>query len=204
MALSNFQSTMFLKLLWKKKLLITSGTLIPLLLLTASYAVKVWVEVPSEKEIIFSMAYNLKLGFKVENGKVTLRDKIYNPRVNIKELPINVGEHAVLKEDHRFYEHFGFDWRSLARVFSGGTSTITQQVAKYLFLETASTSTPIANKLHRKFIETVIAIRLETILNKDEILDIYLNNAFFGNGAFGIEAAARTYFQKRAKDLSIG
>lgn len=108
-------------------------------------------------------------------------------------------------EDQRFYRHRGLDlWRiagSLwANIWSGrieqGGSTITQQLAKLSFLTPDKT-------LRRKLKEAYLAIRLEQIYSKEEILEIYLNKVYFGDGLHGVEAAARGYFGKSAADLTV-
>ncbi|MEG6523455.1 transglycosylase domain-containing protein [Desulfotomaculum sp. 1211_IL3151] len=109
-------------------------------------------------------------------------------------------------EDYRFYQHVGIDFRGLARaafinlrnlsIVEGG-STITQQLAKNLYLGPERT-------LGRKIKELYYTVQLERTYTKDEILTLYLNNVYFGQGAYGIEAAAQTYFDKHAKDLTLG
>ena len=108
-------------------------------------------------------------------------------------------------EDRRFQSHFGIDPVGLARamatnVMAGrlvqGGSTITQQLAKNLFLE------PHRN-LERKVQEAVLALWLERKFSKDEILELYLNRVYFGSGAYGVDAAARRYFNKSARDVNL-
>ncbi len=108
-------------------------------------------------------------------------------------------------EDDQFYSHFGFDIGGIGKAvlyeFFGigprrGGSTITQQLAKQVFLSSE-------RKFIRKFKELLIAIKLEWHYTKDEILELYLNKISYGNNAYGIEAAARTYFGKSARDLTI-
>lgn len=124
--------------------------------------------------------------------------------VEVKDLPPDL-IHAVLAiEDRRFYSHFGIDPIGIARAIVTnvtsknvhGGSTITQQLAKNLFL------TP-ERKLKRKIQEAILAVWLETQLTKDEILSAYLNRVYLGGGAYGVEAASRIYFGKSAKDLSL-
>lgn len=112
---------------------------------------------------------------------------------------------AIAIEDRRFRQHFGIDPLGLARamitnLFEGavvqGGSTITQQLAKNLFLEPDRT-------IGRKIQEAVLALWLETKYSKDEILEIYLNRVYFGSGAFGVDAASRRYFGKPARDVSL-
>lgn len=109
-------------------------------------------------------------------------------------------------EDIRFYKHSGIDFRSILRalvqdikaggIVQGG-STITQQLAKMLFLKPE-------RSLTRKIKEAVLSIQIEKRFTKDEILGLYLNQTYFGTRAFGIEAAAQTYFGKSVNELSIG
>lgn len=108
-------------------------------------------------------------------------------------------------EDRRFYRHHGFDPAGLARAllnnirggraYQGG-STITQQLAKNLFLSHKRT-------LERKFKEALYTIHLERRYSKEELLEMYLNTIYYGHAAYGIEAAAQTYFDKSAGDLSL-
>ncbi len=112
---------------------------------------------------------------------------------------------VVAIEDRRFHAHFGIDPLGLARAMftnaiSGrlvqGGSTLSQQLAKNLFLEPDRT-------LGRKVQEAVLAIWLERRFSKDEILELYLNRVYFGSGAYGVDAAARRYFNKSARDLNL-
>ncbi len=125
--------------------------------------------------------------------------------VNVKELPPHVGNAILAIEDRRFYYHFGIDPLGIIRAFGvnilhggfvQGGSTITQQLAKNLFLSRERT-------LKRKVQEAMLAIWLETKLSKDEILSAYLNRVYLGSGAYGIDAAARVYFNKPAKELTV-
>ncbi len=108
-------------------------------------------------------------------------------------------------EDRRYKLHFGFDPIGFTRamvtnVVAGrlvqGGSTLTQQLAKNLFLEPERT-------LERKVQELILAIWLETQYTKDEILEIYLNRVYFGSGAYGVDAASRRYFSKSARDVNL-
>ena len=130
---------------------------------------------------------------------------LYGVAVQLRELPPHL-PHAVLAvEDRRFYEHSGVDPIGLARaawdnlwagsVRSGG-STITQQLAKNLFLSPERT-------VRRKVQEALLAFWLEQRFSKDQILTIYMNRVYFGQGAYGVDAAARRYFRKPARDVSV-
>lgn len=126
-------------------------------------------------------------------------------------LPIDLMPRAVVSavlatEDRRFFEHWGVDPYGLSRAFfanmraghfAQGGSTLTQQLAKNLFLSPE-------RSLGRKVEELVLAFWLELRLSKREILELYLNRVYFGGGAYGIEAAAQRYFDKSARQLTIG
>ncbi len=125
--------------------------------------------------------------------------------VPIKELPPYLPRAFIAIEDRRFYLHHGIDPLGLARAaftnvqrrgVSQGGSTITQQLAKNLFLTQERT-------LWRKMQELVFALWLERKLGKTEILELYLNRVYFGSGAYGVEAAAQRYFGKSARQVSI-
>lgn len=125
--------------------------------------------------------------------------------VDADELPEHVRNAVVAIEDHRFYEHNGFDVKGIVRVFfknllagriTGGGSTITQQLAKNALLSPEQT-------YRRKAEELFLAVELEKTYKKDEILQMYLNQSYFGSGAWGIGQASKKYFNKELKDLTI-
>ncbi|MBH0330689.1 carboxypeptidase [Brevibacillus brevis] len=108
-------------------------------------------------------------------------------------------------EDRSFREHFGFDWKRLAMAayvdvvnmdMRQGASTITQQLARNLYLSLDKT-------WERKIKEALLAIQLELNYSKDEILEMYVNQIYYGHSAYGVQAAAQTYFGKDAKDLTV-
>lgn len=125
--------------------------------------------------------------------------------VPLAQIPKTLRDAIVAVEDSRFYSHFGLDPMGVARaiyqnfrqgrIVEGG-STITQQLAKVLFL------TP-DKSLDRKLKEVFLALQLERRYSKDRILEMYLNQVYFGHGAYGVEAAARTYFGKPVTELSL-
>ena len=113
---------------------------------------------------------------------------------------------TVATEDERFYEHGGVDLLGIARAVmvqltggSEGASTITQQLVRNTILSEEQ----FDKTLERKVREAYIAIQMEKIYSKDEILLMYLNTIYYGHGAYGIEAAAETYYSKSAKDLTL-
>ncbi len=125
--------------------------------------------------------------------------------VSIKELPPYLPRAFVAIEDRRFYQHFGVDPVGILRAIgqnvtrrgvAQGGSTLTQQLAKNLFL------TP-ERSASRKIQEAILALWLEHKYTKDEILELYLNRVYFGAGAYGVEAAAQRYFGKPAKEVSL-
>jgi len=121
------------------------------------------------------------------------------------DIPRDLRDAVVAIEDVRFYKHFGIDPVAIARavvrnirageIVEGG-STITQQLAKNLFLSAQRT-------FSRKFWEAILTLRLEMKFSKDTILEMYLNQIYFGEGVYGIEEAAKTYFGKSADDLTL-
>lgn len=124
--------------------------------------------------------------------------------VNLKDLPPYVAQATIAIEDKDFYHHFGFDPQGMIRaVYSTifkrkleGGSTITQQLVKTALLSPERT---ITRKVH----EFYLALVIEAIYSKDKILEFYLNQVPYGRTAYGIEAAAQTYFGKNAKDLNL-
>lgn len=131
---------------------------------------------------------------------------LYGEHQPLRALPEHLPHALLATEDRRFYDHFGIDPIGLARatfaniqagrVVQGG-STLTQQLAKNVFLERDRT-------LKRKVQELILALRLERRFTKDQILEMYLNRVYFGAGAYGVEAAAQRYFDKPASALSLG
>ena len=125
--------------------------------------------------------------------------------VSLNDVPEHVRLAFLAAEDDSFYSHQGIDPIAMFRAFlrnleagkiKEGASTITQQLVKVLLLDES-------REYERKLKELILAYRLEKYLTKDEILTIYLNHIYLGNGAYGVEAAARTYFGKHVGDLTI-
>lgn len=141
-----------------------------------------------------------------EDGTVlSEQGAFFGDQVRVSELPDYVPNALIAIEDHRFRSHFGVDPVSLmraayqnftaGRVVQGG-STITQQLAKNLFLKPERTYS-------RKAQELVLALWLETKFSKDDILQLYLNRVYYGSGATGIEKAAQVFYHKSATDLNL-
>lgn len=142
-----------------------------------------------------------------KNGKLlanTFKDE-NREYVNYDDIPARVVESLIAIEDTQFFEHYGINLDAISRAiikniqsggYSEGASTLTQQLIKVLVLSREK-------KLMRKIKEALLAIRLETILTKEEILERYLNHVYFGHGYYGIKTAAKGYFKKNLYELSL-
>lgn len=141
-----------------------------------------------------------------ENGnEVKTFGSVYSEVIHLNELPSYVPDAIISTEDRRFYSHFGFDIVAFTRamltnIFMGryaqGGSTISQQVAKNLFLTQQKT-------IKRKTQELLLAFWLEHKFTKEQILTLYLNRVYLGAGTYGIEAASQKYFQKSSRDMNL-
>jgi len=141
-----------------------------------------------------------------DDGETVLAEFAIEKRIPIKEqdIPKNVEDALLAIEDYRFYDHIGIDpYRIMGAVIKNavtgkmeGASTITQQLAKNLFLYKDQTYT-------RKINEWAVALQIERFYTKRQILEMYMNYVFLGAGAYGFEAGARTYFNKPLKDLNL-
>src|SRR4051812_22762261 len=141
-----------------------------------------------------------------DDGETVLAEFAIEKRIPIKiqDVPPQVTDALLAIEDYRYRDHIGIDpYRILGAVFKNitmgkteGASTITQQLAKNLFLYKDQTYT-------RKVNEWAVALQIERLYTKDQILEMYMNYVFLGAGAYGFEAGSRTYFGKSLKDLSL-
>lgn len=143
--------------------------------------------------------------FSIEDA---VRDKVRTiPNyVELKDIPTELKQAIIAVEDQRFYSHSGFDMMGIARAavvnaeagqIEEGASTITQQLAKNLFLSSEPSFT-------RKAEELILAMEIEDHFSKDQIIELYLNTIYFGSNFYGIYDAAHGYFGKSPKDLTIG
>lgn len=126
-------------------------------------------------------------------------------KVDLENIPKNLTNAIIATEDKNFYTHKGYDVFGLIRstfanVAAGhvvqGASTITQQLARILFLSNEKTFT-------RKIKELIVAVRIEKTIPKDKILEMYLNNVYLGSGAYGVEGASQIYFNKHLRNLTL-
>jgi penicillin-binding protein 1A len=141
----------------------------------------------------------------VDGSVLAMRGEMAGANVALKDLPPYLPKAFIAIEDRRFYSHYGVDPLGILRAavtnvlhrgVSQGGSTLTQQLAKNLFLTQERT-------LQRKLQEAELALWLERKHSKAEILELYLNRVYFGSGAYGVEAAAQRYFGKSAKNVTL-
>ncbi len=199
---------LFLKawLFGKKPLLIISligiGFLILIPLLTYLFFIR---DLTSKESILAKKSEGVILLDRNEKPFFTF----YQPRqqkiIPLSEIPKNLQDAVIAIEDKNFYKHNGFSLEGIGRAFlvnikkdeiAQGGSTITQQLVKNTLLS------PDKNLL-RKYQELVLALEIERRYQKNEILEMYLNTVYFGEGAYGVENAAEAYFSKKAKDLTL-
>lgn len=148
------------------------------------------------------------LSTKLYANDGTLIKEFYTERrtlIPLKELPPCLVDALLATEDRRFFHHWGIDLYGIARALANnitqgkitqGASTITQQLSRTLFLNLEQT-------LSRKIKEALTALRIERTYSKEEILEMYLNQCYFGKGAHGIQAAAQVFFSKNARELAL-
>ena len=175
-----------------------------LLMLVGVAMVMAYPQLPDTSDLA---EYRPKLPLRIYTADGALMGEFGEERRNltpIREIP-QVMKDAVLSiEDSRFYQHGGLDYLGLIRASianlskrkSQGASTITMQVARNVYLSTEKTYT-------RKIYEILLTYKLEHLLTKDQILEIYMNQIFLGNRAYGFASAAETYFGKSLKDITI-
>ena len=178
---------------------VAAGTVVGLIYAFAR--VPLPAEVPTAQTIVFldgTGGQEIGTLSAQENRRVVALDKI----------PEDARRAVLAAEDRDFYEHGAISWRGLARAsaanllrrrISEGGSTITQQYVKNAFPGVGRDRT-----LFRKLKEAVIAVKLERKFSKDQILEFYMNTVYFGRGAYGIDAAARTYFKQKVENLKAG
>lgn len=155
--------------------------------------------------------YNGHAMYKNAISEISLEKKVSNIRsdenfVNIKEVPKYYYEAIIAVEDHRYRQHGAIDIISIGRAIvsnvqakelNEGGSTITQQVAKNLYFITED------NFVYRKIAELILSFDLENNYSKDEILELYFNTIYFGEGYYGIREASLGYYDKEPKDLTL-
>src|SRR5438094_5768697 len=148
-----------------------------------------------------------------DDGKTVIGEFALEKRIPLKyeEIPANMKNAILSVEDARFYDHVGIDpirilgatWKNLTTEKAEGGSTLTQQLAKNLFITREENRGKNIETIKRKMNEWVLALQIERYYTKNQILELYANHIFLGANAYGVEAGAETYFGKQAKDLTL-
>lgn len=151
-------------------------------------------------------SYKKSIEVLYSNGrKITTVGDTYDNQITYDQIPQYLVDAVVATEDRRFFKHYGFDAVGIARAFWSnhkaghivqGGSTITQQLVKLIYFDSSRT-------IKRKVQELLLAIKIERIFSKEEILTLYLNRAYFGAGNYGIASASKYYFNRDVSDLSL-
>lgn len=144
-------------------------------------------------------------------GEFGLERRIVVP---YERVPKRLTQAFIATEDKKFFDHHGIDFVGIARAVIyrvigkserlGGTSTITQQLAKSLLISHEGFAKGTERSIRRKAREAILARRLESVLNKEQIIWLYLNQVYLGHGAYGVQAAAENYFRKNVDELNLG
>jgi penicillin-binding protein 1A len=187
---------------YKTIIWIVSGFII---IITYLYVLNLIKELPSEEEL---KSFTPVLSTKIFDRNDELITELFTEKrtwIEFKDIPDNLKLAVLAIEDHTFYHHWGINPKRILKaaidnilrrkVVTGG-STITQQLAKISFLTQK-------RNIKRKLKELFLAIKLEHNLSKNEILEMYLNQVYFGRGAYGIQQAARIYFSKNVSELTL-
>ncbi len=188
----------------KRLVLAGTGVSVSLMLAGAIALSLAWSKLPDVSEL---SDYQPKLPLRVYTAEGVLIGEFGEERrtlTPIAEIPQRMKDAIIAVEDARFYQHGGIDSKGLARAIVAnlrhglhqGASTITMQVARNVYLSSERT-------LSRKVSEALLAFKLEQQLSKDQILEIYLNQIYLGNRAYGFAAASETYFGKPLRDISL-
>jgi penicillin-binding protein 1A len=194
--------------LWFKRVLVWGGSLAALGLVFLAFAVGFAASSLPDYGTLQATQPGQTILVRARDGRELVEiGPSFGEWLEYDEIPANMTNAMVAVEDKRFRSHFGVDpvrltgavveWVTGSRSRIGGTSTITQQLARNLFLN--NNRTP-----DRKAREAVLALALEWKFSKDEILELYLNKVYFGGGAYGIDSASRKFFSHPANELSVG
>lgn len=185
-----------------------SALTLSMLILAGAYWVydTIFLDLPDPYKL---MSHRPILSTKITDRHGTLLYSIYKDEnrtlIHLDELPLHVKYATVAIEDQHFYSHHGFDVEGITRAFVSnlnndtvqGGSTITQQLVKNVFFSSDK-------HWRRKIKEVLVAVQVERIYTKDQILEMYLNQVAYGGSTYGIEEAAQRYFNKSARQLTLG
>jgi penicillin-binding protein 1A len=195
---------------WFKRALLIGAVLVTLIVLFLGISMAlIYPKLPSMESVT---DYRPKIPLRIYTADNALIAEFGEERrtfVNIADVPKHMKQAILATEDDRFYEHSGIDYIGITRATlsnltggtGGGASTITQQVARNFFL--TSNEPSVFQKMRRKIYEILLSFKLEEQLSKDKILELYVNQIFLGQRAYGFAAASRVYFGVALKDISI-
>jgi penicillin-binding protein 1A len=151
-----------------------------------------------QSQLIIHIDYN-------DSSRLLNESEISSGEIDFFQIPVQLINAVILTEDRKFFSHRGLDYLAIIRAYIAnkkagkivqGGSTITQQLAKMLFLQPQKT-------FKRKIQEAILALQLEQYFTKEQILTFYLNHAYFGSGNYGIKQASKEYFNKKVSDLTL-
>lgn len=151
-----------------------------------------------QSQLIIHIDYN-------DSSRLLNESEISSGEIDFFQIPVQLINAVILTEDRKFFSHRGLDYLAIIRAYIAnkkagkivqGGSTITQQLAKMLFLQPQKT-------FKRKIQEAILALQLEQYFTKEQILTFYLNHAYFGSGNYGIKQASKEYFNKKVSDLNL-
>ena len=192
---------------WINIFLRSLGIVLCLTLFALSYLFYLSRDLPSLEQL---ENYNPDLVTSIYSKDGKILDELFLEKrvfVEFNQIPIHMRNAVIASEDRRFWEHWGLSLRSVARAilvnvlslsYRQGFSTLTQQLARNLYK-----SIGFEDSIIRKIKEVITAIQIERTYTKDEILEMYLNTVHFGHGTFGVQAAAKRFYGKRANELTL-
>lgn len=202
----------YMSLFWQKlsfywkKFHMTKVTLI--LILSVGLVISTYMAILAKSADVETLQVGLEQTTVIKDRQGEDAGTLYSQKgtyIPLDQISENISRAVIATEDRRFYDHHGFDIKGIARAalsslvkgrIAGGGSTITQQLAKNAYLSADQTLT-------RKLRELFLAIEIEKHYSKDQILEMYLNHAYFGSGVWGVEDASRRYFGKSASEVTI-
>ncbi|HEX4827467.1 MAG TPA: transglycosylase domain-containing protein, partial [Xanthobacteraceae bacterium] len=179
--------------------------LVSLIILPAGYVAYCMATLPGNGGLVIEPTPSALIVEAADGQVFASRGVFKGDKLSAQDIPVNLSRAIIAIEDRHFYEHRGFYLPSILRAMvrnirSGsareGGSTITQQLARMTYLSPE-------RSIRRKVQEAILALWMERKLGKEEILSRYLNTAYFGAGVYGVDAAAKRYFGKTAKELSL-
>jgi len=195
-----------MKKLFRNILFIFLGLFLLIGIGAGSLIIKAYKELPELGQLIEE--YNPVVPSKIYDVNGEIIDILYKEireTATIEEMPKSLKNAYIAIEDRRFYSHHGFDILGMGRAMvinivtmsrAQGASSITQQLAKNAFLTNEK-------KIMRKVKEAIITVELERSYTKDEILEKYMNEIYFGSGAYGVKTAARSFYGKSVEDINL-